>query len=319
MSEFGVDALILGHTGQDGRLLREHLEEQGRSWIGVSSTSIGSAGVGDAPGEPYDVADRAAVAARLAEWRPREVYYLAAVHGGSSAAGEVDLARRYRREVEVNTLGVVHHLEAIRRASPATRLVFASSSLVFAPTDSPERRIDESTPFAPSEPYGAEKLLAGLACRDYRERHGLFACVAYLFNHESVHRRAGYFSSQVVSGIRRILRGETERFEVGDLDAIVDWSHAADVVRGLALAVRHEEPGDYVVASGVGRTVRSFLEVAFAHAGLELEAHLDVNPALLRRHNSCRVGDAARLRRATGWAPRIGFEAMVRSLLDDRP
>lgn len=317
MSETRVDALIVGHTGQDGTLLREQLEATGRSWFGVSASGSGGVGVADRSG--YDVADESAVAQAVAELKPRELYYLSAVHGGSSARGEVDLAGRYAREVTINSLGVVHHLEAVRRGSPDTRLVFASSSLVFAPTESPGDRITEETPFAPAEPYGAEKLLAGLACRDYRREHGLFVSVAYLFNHESIHRRDGYFSSQVVSGIRRILSGETDRFEVGNLDAIVDWSHAGDVVHGLQLALRHDEAQDYIVASGIPRTIRQFLDVAFDHAGLDLDAHLEVNPALLRRTNSCRIGDATRLREATGWQARISFEDMVRQLLDERP
>jgi len=308
--------LVLGHSGQDGVILREQLDARGRSWAGVGSTEAAASDGVDIAW--YDLSDRAAVEAAMLELRPREVYYLAAQHSGSSAKDEDDLGARYVREIEVNSLGVLRHLEAIRKLSPDTRFLFASSSLVFAPTASPEDLITEQSPYAPSEPYGAEKLLAGLACRDYRRHHGLFTSVVFLFNHESVHRREGYFSSQVVKGIRRIQTGETNRFEVGNLEAIVDWSYAGDVTDAMQRALAHESPQDYVVASGVGRTIREFLQVAFDHVGLDLDAHIEVNRDLLRRTNSCRVGDAGRLREATGWEPRVDFADMVRMLLDEQ-
>lgn len=316
MSEALLDALVLGHLGQDGILLRERLDAVGQSWVGVSTTA--AAASEGRRGGWYDITDREAVRACIAGLRPKQVFYLSAAHGGSSDAGGEELGERYRRELSVNTMGLLHHLEAIHELSPETRLVFASSSLVFAPTDSPDQRITEETPLAPSEPYGLQKALAGLACRDYRRRHGLFACVAFLFNHESIHRREGYFTSQIVAGIRRILAGEEDHLEVGNLEAIVDWSFAGDVVQGMLHMLAGERPRDYVVASGEAHTVRDFLEIAFAEVRLDMQAHIKLKPGLLKRTNSCRVGDARLLRESTGWEPKMPFEDLVRHLLRDR-
>lgn len=317
MSESRLDALILGHTGQDGILLREQLQAEGRSWIGLSGSE---ASVSDGREFPWHaIADRDAVRRCIGHYRPKEIYYLSAAHSGSSAGPSHELGARYRLEIAVNTLGVVQHLEAIRDLSPDTRFLYASSSLVFAPTASPAERITEEQQFAPAEPYALQKALGGLACRDFRDQHGVFACVAYLFNHESIHRRSGYFTSQVVAGIRRVLQGEEDSLEVGNLDAIVDWSYAGDVVTAMRRAVAAEAPQDYVVASGVPHTIRDFLHVAFDHVGLELDGNIRVNPALLRRTNSCRIGDSSRLRRVTGWEATMSFENLVRHLLDKRP
>lgn len=314
MSKSRLQNLIVGHTGQDGILLREALNARGESWVGLSGSSIDASD--DCPPSFFKVADGAAVTSFVDHWRPEKIYYLAAAHRGSRHSATPDLTAEHKTGISVNIDGPLNFLSAIVECSPNSRLVFASSSLVFAPTDDPAVRINENSLIAPTEPYGVQKLLAGQICQDFRRRRNVHASVAYLFNHESQYRRAGFFVSQVVAGIKRIRARETDVLEIGNLDAIVDWSYAGDVVTALSLIVAGSEPNDYVVASGTGRTIRQFLEVAFRLAGLYWEDHVKVNPALLGRTNSCRVGDASRLREATFWHPATDFQTMIETLIE---
>jgi GDPmannose 4,6-dehydratase len=313
LSEARLQNLIVGHTGQDGILLRELLDAAGKSWFGVSGSVADSSA--DRAAEWFDVSDADAVSEFIGRRQPEKIYYLAAAHTGSGKAGNANLFDLYSRGIGVNVQGPLNFLGAIARSSPDTRLVFASSSLVFAPTEDPEQLISEGSPIAPGEAYAAQKLLTGQTCQDFRQRLGVHASVAYLFNHESRHRRGGFFTRHVTAGIRRILDGETRELEIGSLEAIVDWSYAGDVVAALKQIVDLDNPGEYIVASGVGHTIGQFLEIAFRCAGLKWQDHVKVNPALLGRVNSCRVGDAGRLMRDTSWRPRTSFETMIENLI----
>lgn len=314
MSDPHLDNLIVGHRGQDGTLLRQQLEQDGATWIGLSCGAVESS----LPGtySPVDLADVNAVLKLIERTRPKRVFYLAAAHESSTQADARPLHTRYARELNTNALGVLNTLEAIRAVSPETRLVFASSSFIFAPTDDASIRLDETSPRRPSNTYAMQKLLAGEFCRAFREEHGLHASVAILFNHESPYRRPGFFASHVMSSIAAIVHGEADTLEVGGLDAVVDWSYAGDAVRAMRLIANHDAPDEYVVSSGRGHTVRQFLERACQRAGLDIDRHVKVNPDRLHRRNPCRVGDASKLINATGWEPTMSFTQLVEHLVD---
>jgi GDPmannose 4,6-dehydratase len=262
------------------------------------------------------------VDAAIADLRPAEVYYLATGHSSSQAAGG-DLLEEYLASVQVNVLGVLHFLEAIRRHSPTTRLFFASSSLVFgnAPAQVPQ---DETTPTNPQEAYALAKLLASAVCRDYRRRHSVFASVGILFNHESSLRPLRYLSAKVVRAAVAASRGQPAELVVGDLDSVTDWGYAPDFVDAFTRILALPEPDDFVVATGIGHTVRDFLAAAFSAVGLDWTNYARVEPGLLARPRSGRIGNAAKLHQRTGWQPSLDFAAMVRTLVEqsareDRP
>ncbi len=320
MSEPRWDNLIVGHRGQDGTLLRKQLNADGESWVGLGRSAIEASAPLDPGIVPLDLADAAAWIDLLKALKPKRIFYLAAAHESSAVADDRPLHARYLNELSVNTLGVLHALEAIRAVSPDTRLVFASSSFIFAATESADAKLDEHSRVEPFNTYANEKLLAGRICEDFRKQHGVHASVAILFNHESPYRRAGFFTAHVMQSIADLIAGKADSFAVGNPDAIVDWSYAGDAVRAIRLIADHDvAPGSdatYVVASGVGHTVRQFLELAFDHAGLDLDRVLKIDPSRLHRHNPCRVGNPQKLIDATGWAPSLSFPQLVHHLVD---
>lgn len=316
MSESWRDNLIVGHRGQDGTLLRQQLEAAGESWLGLGRSAVEASPGLDHAMSPVDLADAGACRELIEAVKPRRVFYLAAAHESSAVADDRPLHARYLNELNVNTLGVLHLLEAIRAESPETRFVFASSSFIFAATENVDDRLDEHSRVEPFNTYANEKLLAGRMCEDFRITHGVHASVAILFNHESPYRREGFFTSHVMQSLAALVRGEADVFEVGNPDAVVDWSYAGDAVRAMRLIADHHQPDTFVVASGKPHTVRQFLELAFDHAGIDLDRFLKVDPSRLHRQNPCRVGNPQKLIDATGWAPTMDFPQLVRHLVD---
>lgn len=316
MSDTRWDNLIVGHRGQDGTLLRQQLDADGESWVGLGRSAVeASAPLGDVI-PPLDLSDATAWRDLIARMKPRRVFYLAAAHESSAVADTRPLHARYLNELNVNTLGVLHALEAIRTTSPDTRFVFTSSSFIFAATDGPGDTLNESSPVEPFNTYASEKLLASRICEDFSQQYGLHASVAILFNHESPYRRPGFFTAHVMQSIADLVERKINSFEVGNPDAIVDWSYAGDAVRAMRLIADQDTSDTYVVASGVGHTVRQFLDLAFDHAGLDLDQLLKVDASRLHRQNPCRVGNPQKLIDATGWAPTLSFPQLVRHLVD---
>jgi GDPmannose 4,6-dehydratase len=264
---------------------------------------------------PVDITRPAEVAAVVEALRPEEIYHLAAVHHSSQESPADDL-EALRRMYEVNFFSLLHFLEAVRAASPRTRLFFAASSHVFG---TPATAVqDETTPLNPDSVYGMTKADGLLACRLYRRRHGVFASAGILYTHESPHRDEKFLAMKIVRAARSIAAGRERELVLGRLDATVDWGWAPDYVAAMRLIAGHAEADEFVVATGVPHTVRDVLEVAFGTAGLDWRRHVREDPALVRRASPIRVGNPARLRAATGWAPRMGFEDMIRALVSSQ-
>jgi GDPmannose 4,6-dehydratase len=169
----------------------------------------------------------------------------------------------------------------------------------------------------PRTPYGVAKLAAHGLVGAMRARHGLFACSAILYNHESVRRPERFVTRRVCRGVALIKLGLEDELTLGDLDAVRDWTFAGDVMRGVWMALTHDEPGDYVFAGGVGRTVRELVQVAFAHAGLDPERHVRIDPQFVRGvEPTPLVGDASRAREVLGWEPEVSFEELIGAMVD---
>jgi len=195
------------------------------------------------------------------------------------------------------------------------RVWVSTSSEVFG--DAGESPQHERSPMRPRTPYGVAKLAAHGLVGAMREHHGLFACSGITFNHESPRRPPHFVSRKVTRAAAAIRLGLENELVLGDLSAIRDWSHADDVMRAARLALAHDAPGDYVVASGIGRTVDDLVGVAFAHVGLDPSAYVRVDPGLVRGPEATPpVGDPSRARTVLGWRPEWSFEALVGQMVD---
>ena len=245
----------------------------------------------------------------LAEARPDEVYNLAAQSFVPTSWDQPVLTG------EFTGLGVTRLLEAVRKVSPGARFYQASSSEMFGKvTESPQ---NEDTPFWPRSPYGVAKVYGHLVTVNYRESYGLHASSGILFNHEGPRRGLEFVTRKISDGVARIKLGLATQLALGNLDARRDWGYAGDYVRAMWLMLQQEEPGDYVVATGEQHSVREFCEIAFAHVGLDYQAHVVTDPSLLRLAEvETLLGDARKARSRLGWQPETSFEELVRMMVD---
>jgi GDPmannose 4,6-dehydratase len=239
---------------------------------------------------------------------PNEIYHLAAPafvpDSWAAAAATMQSIATLTAEL----------IDAVRDHVPRARVVVATSREIFAAdAPSPQR---EDSPCSPSSPYGVAKLAAHQIVGLLRDHNGLHLSSAILFNHESPRRRPEFVSRKVTRAAAAISLGQEDQLTLGDTDAVRDWSAAIDVVHGLRLMAAAPEPGDYVLASGVGRTVRELVDVAFACVGLDGERYVRVDPGLVRpREAEAAVGDATRARERLGWRARTTFEQLIAEMV----
>jgi GDPmannose 4,6-dehydratase len=308
-------ALITGVGGQDGSYLAELLLESGYEVVGL--VRLGA--------EPYenlaslagkvelyeaDLLNQTSLAQALRAGRPTEVYNLAAPSFVPASWDEPV------QTAEFAAVGATSLLEAIRLVDPEIRFYQASSSEIFGdPVETPQT---EATPLAPVTPYGVAKAYAHYIVHSYRRLYGIYACSGILYNHESPRRPVKYLPRKVAHGAAAISLGLQDALVLGDLDARRDWGYAADYVRAMWLMLQQEEPDDYVIASGESHSVRELVACAFDHVGLDWERHVRVDPALQRGQAELHqlVGNPAKARSKLGWSPEVGFEDMVRQLVD---
>jgi GDPmannose 4,6-dehydratase len=305
-------ALITGLTGQDGLYLAEELLAEGTEVVGLvrpGSRAPLPETVADVPLVEADLRDPPALRRAVADVAPDELYHLAApTFVPDSWADPTDT-------VEAIAVGTSALLAAALAQEPRPRVWVAGSAEVFG--DSGEHPQNERSPMRPRTPYGVAKLAAHGLVGTLRGHHGLFACSGLTFNHESPRRPARFLPRKVTRAAAAIRLGLEDHVVLGDLDAVRDWSHAQDVVRAAVLALRHDVPGDYVVASGQGRTVRELVDVAFTHAGLDPEDHVRVDLGLVRPpERTPPVGDPTRAREVLGWVPAWSFEALIGAMVD---
>lgn len=300
-------ALITGAAGQDGWYLSELLIAEGYEVVGMehrASTAPPPPGVRPVTG---DLLDAESVREVLERERPDEIYNLAGLSSVAQSWAEPE------RAVEVNGVGVVRLLEAVRRAVPQARVVQAGSAEIFGDAPAPQ---DERTPLDPVTPYGAGKALAHHAVRLYRAA-GLRAANAVLYNHESPRRPPQFVTRKITAAVARIARGSGETLELGDLQARRDWGHARDYCAALRLIAR-AEPSDFVIATGVSRPVADFAAAAFTHVGIDdWRSHVRSDAALVRPADPAELrGDPSRARDILGWVPRTSFEELVGEMVD---
>src|SRR6476660_6584932 len=308
-------ALITGVTGQDGSYLAELLLEKGYEVYGVIRRL-------SAPNVwriehlldkitliTADLLDQLSLIKAVERADPHEFYNLAAMSFVPASWDQPMLTGEY------NSQGVTRTLEAVRRVNPKIRFYQASSSEMYGRVR--EVPQTELTPFYPRSPYGVSKVFGHYITVNYRESYDLFACSGILFNHESPRRGLEFVTRKVTDGVARIKMGLTDHLSLGNLDACRDWGFAGDYVRAMWLMLQQSEPDDYVIATGVAQSVKTLVETAFGHVGLDCQQYVRIDPALIRPAEVDHlIGDASKGRRVLGWAPSVTFEQLVAMMVD---
>jgi len=308
-------ALITGLTGQDGSFLAELLLAKGYRVVGLVRGDGGEQGLGSAEhlrGQVEllnaDVLDPLAFREAIVRAGTSEIYHLAApsfVPASWERPGETLAAIAGST---ATLLTVVRELEL-----PARVLVAASSEIFGDVGESPQ---NEDTPCRPRSPYAIAKLAAHQLLGRLREHDGLHASSAITYNHESERRPERFVTRRITRAAAAISLGRQDELELGALDAVRDWSFAGDIVRGAWLMLQQEQPGDYVLASGVAHTVAEFARAAFACVDLDAERYLRVDEARVRAPESTpSIGDPRRARERLGWVPELSFEQLVERMV----
>ena len=307
-------ALVTGVTGQDGVYLARHLLHLGYRVAGTtlpgSPSSTGMACY--LPGveiHELDVRDREGFAGVLADLRPTEVYNLA---GFTSVGASWDHAELVG---ETNGMAVLRILEELLRYreshGEAPKYYQASTSEMFGFAD--EQPQTEATPHHPRSPYAATKSFAHYLTVNYRESYGLFACSGMLYNHESPLRGHQFVTRKISRGVAEIALGRRESITLGNLDVRRDWGAAQDYVRSMHLMLAQPEPSDYLISTGVSRSLSDLLDVAFDAAGLGAAGpYLQQDPELMRPADVPELrGDSTKAREQLGWEPTVSFDEVI--------
>jgi GDPmannose 4,6-dehydratase len=310
-------ALITGITGQDGSYLAELLLEKGYKVYGLvrRSSTVTFERIQHIQDRlellSADLSDQNSLFYALEASQPDEVYNLAAQSFVQTSWTQPVLTG------DVTGLGVTRMLEAIRIFDRERRIRFyqASSSEMFGKVlEVPQR---EETPFYPRSPYGVAKVYGHWATVNYRESYGMFAASGILFNHESPRRGLEFVTRKVTDAAARIKLGLSDELRLGNLDAQRDWGFAGDYVRAMWLMLQQERPDDYVVATGETHTVQKLVETAFAAVDLDWRQYVKQDPRFMRPAEvDLLVGDPGKAKAELGWEPQVGFDELVRMMVD---
>lgn len=308
-------ALITGITGQDGSYLAELLLSKGYEVYGmVRRSSVERFERLEQIKDKVtlvqgDLTDQSSLDEAIKEIQPAEVYNLAAQSFVPTSWNQPTLTG------EVTGLGTTRLLEAVRKHCPTARFYQASSSEMFGKVR--EVPQTELTPFHPRSPYGVAKVYGHFITVNYRESYGLYACSGILFNHESPRRGLEFVTRKITNGVARIKHGLSEELRLGNLDAKRDWGFAGDYVEAMHLMLQQTEPDDYVVATGETHTVREFVEIAFASAGLKWEDYVVFDKRFMRPAEvDILVGDPTKAKTKLGWTPTVSFERLIQMMVE---
>ena len=294
-------ALVIGAHGQDGILLTSFLTA--REW------EVDGIGNGD-----LDLYRFESVKLALARGY-QHIYYLAAYHHSSQDSLVDSDTELYKKSSEVHVSGLINFLDGVRTLSPASRIFYAASSLIFGSPDQEPQ--NEDTPFAPLCIYGITKATGIHLCRFYRKKHGVFASSGILFNHESPLRQRKFVIPKIIHSAIAISKGSLEKLQLGDLSARIDLGYAPDYVDAMYRILRLDQPEDFVVATGETHSVQEVVEIVFNTLELDWRDHVVESPTILTRQRTALRGDIAKLQKATDWKPTVDFKQMILGLLEN--
>jgi GDPmannose 4,6-dehydratase len=314
-------ALITGITGQDGSYLAELLLSKGYEVHGVvrRSSSFNRERLDDIYQEAHtddrslflhygDLADSSSLVNLVREVEPDEVYNL----GAQSHVKVSFEVPEYTGDI--TGIGSIRLLEAVRAAKLNTRVYQASTSELYGSTPPPQ---SEDTPFHPRSPYGVAKIYSYWATVNYREAYGMFTANGILFNHESPRRGETFVTRKITRAVARIQAGVQDKLYLGNLASIRDWGYAPEYVEGMWRMLQADEPGDYVLATGVGATVKEFVAAAFRAVSLDWEPYVEVDPNYYRPSEvDYLLGDPAKAEKVLGWRAQTHWDELARIMVE---
>lgn len=316
------NALITGITGQDGSYLAELLLSKGYEVHGLirRASTFNTGRLDRIYADPHtprnrlhlhygDLSDASALSRLIARVQPDEIYNLAAQ---SHVRVSFDCPEY---TTDIDATGTVRLLEAIREVGIRPRFYQASSSEMFGKVREVPQK--ETTPFHPRSPYGAAKVCSYWITVNYRESYGLFACNGILFNHESPRRGETFVTRKITRAAAHIKAGMQDKLYLGNLEAKRDWGYAPEYVEAMWLMLQQDQPDDYVVATNETHSVREFLEVAFAHVGLDWTEHVEIDARYNRPAEvDLLIGDYSKAKAKLGWEPKTRFAELARLMVD---
>ena len=314
-------AFVTGVTGQDGSYLAEFLLAKGYEVHGLirRSSTFNTSRIDHIYQDPHDqnpklilhygdLIDGVGLTNLIREVKPSEVYNL-----GAQSHVQVSFTMpQYTGQVDA--VGAVGLLEAIRSADIDTRFYQASTSELFGSTPPPQ---NEDSIFRPQSPYAAAKLMAYWCTVNYRDGYGMHATNGILFNHESPRRGETFVTRKITRAVAAIKAGQQKTVFLGNLDAVRDWGYAKEYVESMWLMLQEDKPSDYVVATGVGATVRDFAEAAFAHAGMNWKDHVETDQKYIRPTEvDALIGDPSKAEKALGWKAKTHWKELAQIMVD---
>ena len=311
--------MISGVNGQDGSYLSDLLISKGYIVIGLKRRTVSSDGYKNIQHllgnsnfivEDADVTDSSSIFQLVSNYKPDEYYNLAAQsHVGVSFKTPVSTT-------EINLMGCLYALEAIRLLKPDCKFYQASTSEMFG--DNIKCPQSENTYFSPVSPYACAKLAAHHMVGTYRKSYDVHASSGILFNHESPRRGENFVTRKITKAAARIKLGLQDKLFLGNLEAQRDWGYAADYVEAMWLMLQQEIPDDYVIATGQTNSVQQFLEYVFDYAGLDIKKHVFIDPKFYR---PCEVpklwGDPGKAKNKLGWQPTITFKELAEMMYEE--
>jgi GDPmannose 4,6-dehydratase len=314
-------AFITGITGQDGSYLAELLLEKGYEVHGLirRASTFNTARIDHIFQDPHevnpklflhygDLIDGVGLTNLIRDIEPHEVYNL-----GAQSHVQVSFSMpQYTGQVDA--VGAVGLLEAIRSAKVETRFYQASTSELYGSTPPPQ---NENSFFKPRSPYAAAKLMAYWCTVNYREGYGMHATNGILFNHESPRRGETFVTRKITRAVADIVLGSKKKLFLGNLDSVRDWGYAKEYVETMWLMLQKDVPSDYVIATGVGATVKDFANAAFAYVGLNWEEHVEIDPKYIRPTEvDALIGDPTKAERELNWKARTHWKGLAELMVE---
>jgi len=314
-------AFITGVTGQDGSYLAELLLSKGYEVHGLirRSSTFNTSRIEHIYRDPHDinsnfrlhygdVTDASGMTNLIRTIEPDEIYNLAA----QSHVMVSFSMPTYTGTVDA--LGTITLLEAIRSSGLQSKFYQASTSELFGSTPPPQNELSR---FQPRSPYAAAKLYAYWATVNYREAYGLHATNGILFNHESPRRGETFVTRKITRAVAAIVSGKQEKLFLGNLDSIRDWGYAKEYVESMWLMLQQKTPSDYVVATGIGATIRDFCEQSFARVNLDWQKYVEIDERYIRPSEvDALIGDNSKIRQELGWAPKTDWKNLADLMVD---
>ena len=308
-------ALIVGVAGQDGYYLTKNLVLKNYSVYGVDrfvSSKCADQKIILSGFAQIELSQTSSLVDYIRKILPDEIYYLAAHH--FSSEGEENRAGLMTPFLKINVMTPNAVLELLQTEMPLCKFFYAASSQIFGLTDTHPQ--NEDTPFHPDTPYAISKATALLLCRYYRETHGIYTATGILYNHESPHRSQSFVTAQIARAAALAAKGRGVPLFLKNLNAVVDWGAAEDYVEAMWCVLQQPSGGEFIISSGVRRTVMDFARAAFDVVGLKAEEYIFQRSGVSSSKLVTYVGDNSKIRLQCGWHPQKTFENLVKEMVE---